>query len=345
LNAKRPTQKDVARMAGVSRGTVSMVLNNRMNGRVPISDETRTRVFQAAAALGYAPNPVGQMLAQGNNCLIGIFTYDPVFPYEQDDFYFPYLTGIQQEASEQAYNVLLFTRNHGTEPHRIYANSMNSLLLADGCILMGGMPDRDELQRLYNEGYPFVYIGRREVPGCQIDWVIHDYRYGAAAATRHLLQLGHRHLGFVGGNGEEPQADKLAGCRQALADGEMPETSLQLFPIDKSSVAAQVVQVILASGVTALLCDDRKVFEWLGREMRVQGVRVPGDLSLVSLTTAEARLPDMLAPTHVQLNQRLVGAVATRTLIKRVLGEADGPQQLYLPCKFVVGETTGPPNR
>ena len=80
MSSKRPTQKDVAKLAHVSRGTVSLVLNNQSGGRVPISEETQQRVLQAAKKLGYAPNPIAQMLARGANRIIGVFTYEPGLP-------------------------------------------------------------------------------------------------------------------------------------------------------------------------------------------------------------------------------------------------------------------------
>lgn len=324
----------------MSRGTVSLVLNQRTDGRVPISDETQARVLQAAAALGYAPNPVAQMLAQGNHCLIGVFTYDRGFPYETDDFFFPYLTGIQSESSQQDYNVLLFTRHQDNGHSHVYHNAMNSLLLADGSILMGVNTDKAELRRLHDEGYPFVYIGRREIPGCEIDWVIHDYRAGTVEATRYLLDLGHRKLAYVGGNkGGEPQEDKLAGCLEVI-DGQAGVELSRFYLTDFDDLAA-LAGTVVDSGITAVLCDTREIFENLLQQFHAMQVRVPADLSLVSMTTADICPPYMLPPTHIQLNQRLVGEAAVRILIQRISGETDGPQQVLLPCKFVPGQTTG----
>ena len=100
MKPKRPTQADVAKHAGVSRGTVSFVLN-QTEGLVPISQETRQRVLDAARALGYSPNPVAQMLARGNTQIIGIFPFEGTFPYTPSDFYYTYLVGIEQEAGNQ----------------------------------------------------------------------------------------------------------------------------------------------------------------------------------------------------------------------------------------------------
>ena len=157
MKSKRPTQEDVAQRAGVSRGTVSLVLN-QTEGRISISQKTRERVLAAAKALGYSPNPIAQMLARGRNHIIGFFTFDDAFPYAPADFYNPYLVGVEREAGDQGYNVLLFTRNPAKTPHQIYQDWLNSLLLADGVILTGNYPDSEVLRQLANENYPFVLL-------------------------------------------------------------------------------------------------------------------------------------------------------------------------------------------
>jgi DNA-binding LacI/PurR family transcriptional regulator len=320
-----------------------MVLNSRPNGRVPISEETRVRVQQAAAELGYAPNPVGAMLAQGSNYLVGVFVYRQEFPYETDDFFFPYLTGIQREASAQEYNVLLFTRHQSTQAGA-YNNSMNSLLLADGSVLLGDNTDRQELRRLHQQGYPFVYIGRREVPDCQINWVTHNYQIGAAQATQHLLDMGHRRMVFVSSHpGHEPQEDKLAGCQQALR--QYPDARLERWHYDEFDPLPTFVDDVHRQRITAILCDARAVFESVLRVLHEAGVSVPAEISVLSMTTAVNAQPYALRPSHVLLDQQGVGATATRVLIERIHDETDEPQQIMLPCKFVPGDTTGPPNR
>lgn len=342
VNAKRPTQADVARKAGVSRGTVSLVLNSRTSGRIPISEETRLRVQQVAADLGYAPNPVGKMLAQGNNYLIGVFVYQPEFPYEADDFFFPYLTGIQREASAQDYNVLLFTRHKTAGEAAVYKNAMNSLLLADGSVILGDNPNRQELRRLHDEGYPFVYIGRREIPGCRLNWVTHDYQIGAAQAAQHLLDLGHRRMAFVSAHpGREPQEDKLAGCRLALSG--CPGVELFEYRLNEHDAPAAFLAELFEQRVTAILCDFRIIFEDMLQLLYEAGLKVPQDMSILSMTTAANHPLYPLRPSHVQLDQRGVGVAATRLLVAIIDHETREAQQILLPCRFVPGETTGPP--
>lgn len=338
---KRPTQKDVADLAGVSRGTVSMVLNGQTTGRVPISEETRNRVLAAAEKIGYAPNPVAQMLAKGQNHIVGVFVYSDVFPYQQTDYFFPYLSGIQHAAIHQNYNVLLFTQNHhSSDAVQVYENSMNTLRLADGCIFMGTNTNRAELARLSEENYPFVYVGRREIEDHQINWVINDYRSGAIELTRHLIEFKHRKFGFVANTLHlEPQQDKLAGCHYVLND--YPDSKLINFGYNTYDKREQLIDSILKKEITALICDDNITFYRILEILKTLDIRIPEDLSIVSLTTAEIDRVYGLSPTHLNLDRPTIGEKAVEVLIQLIEDEITSPQQIMMPAHFVAGDTTG----
>jgi DNA-binding LacI/PurR family transcriptional regulator len=329
----------VAERAGVSRGTVSMVLSGKTSERVPISQETIERVLQAAEQLGYAPNPVAQMLVRGQNNLIGVFTYEPTFPYDQSNVFFPYLSGIQAEAGRQGYNVLLFTDVQAQNENKIYRNSMNSLFLADGSIILGARPDRDELRRLTEEDYPFVYIGRREISGFEINWVVSDYAATSAEAARHLLELRHQRIGFLTDTlDRESEQDKLTGVKQGLgAAGCDPVVLSDVLDLPPAALVRQIRDPRL----TALLCANSDVFEHVMRVLHHASIAVPGDVSVVCLIDATPVPPSMLPPTHVQIKRPFIGQTALQMLIGLVEGTVQPPQQILVPGTFVIGDTTG----
>src|SRR6185436_19312661 len=102
----RPTQGDVARLAGVSRATGSYVLNGTANGRVPISEETRQRVLEAIEELGYEPDARAQALRSGNTNTIAF-----IIPDLRNPHFCEYATGVEQEARAAGYHVLLSSTN------------------------------------------------------------------------------------------------------------------------------------------------------------------------------------------------------------------------------------------
>ena len=128
---KRPTQVDVARLAGVSRATVSYVVNGLTDGRVPISEETCQRVLDAVAELGYEPDARAQALRSGDTKTVGL-----IIPDIRNPHFWEYADGVEQEASASGYHILLSS----TAPDNEYAEDIFKDLSRqriDGLILMG----------------------------------------------------------------------------------------------------------------------------------------------------------------------------------------------------------------
>jgi DNA-binding LacI/PurR family transcriptional regulator len=339
MQSKRPTQADVAQLAGVSRGTVSLVLNNT-EGRIPISQETRERVLAAAKTLGYSPNPVAQMLARGRTGIIGVLPFEGTFPYTPADFYYPYLVGIEREAGAQGYNVLLITHKQAETPYRVFQDPANSLRLADGLILAGNYPDRKVLRRLVNEGYSFVLIGRSGLPLNDIDTVVNDHTPCSYEATRHLIDLNHRHLGFVADDlSLAYHQERLAGCQRAVE--ETPNAYLTVLSSQALTNAVEFTNTIGQRRISALLCADRKLITRTVDLIQESHLEIPDDLSLVFLVTNAWDQP-FANPTRVKLNRHVKGKVATQTLVKRLEGSLSRYQQTLVPCQFVIGDTTAP---
>jgi DNA-binding LacI/PurR family transcriptional regulator len=339
MKSKRPTQADVAQQAGVTRGTVSLVLN-QTEGRIPISQETRERVLAAAKALGYAPNPVAQMLARGSNRIIGIFSFEETFPYTPADFYYPYLIGIEREAATQDYNVLLFTHNQAETPGKFFQDGLNSLRLADGVILTGNYPDPTVLQWLFKENYPFVLIGRSKIPQNEIDTVVNDHKPSSYEATRHLIDLNHRHLGLVVDDlSLAYHQERLAGCQMAVA--EASNVYLTILNSQALTSAAEFITTIRQNKITALICADRKLVTPTINLLQEIPLQIPKDLSLLFLVSNTWDLP-FANPTRVSLNRDVIGRIAVQRLVKRLEGILSEYQQIQVPCRFVRGDTTAP---
>ena len=341
--ARRPTQADVARLAGVSRGTVSVVLNDRRDGPIQVSEETRQRILAAAQNLGYAPNPAAQMLAQGSNRLLAIFCYGGAFPVERDSPLYSHMMGVERQAIAQDYNLLLVTRGQNNHAQSIYATGTNMLRLADGAILMGSSPDPSELCRLSEEGYPFVCIGRKEPPGCQVRWIGSDYVAAGFKTTRHLLEFGHRRLGLVcvGPYREEIQ-DRVQGCREALS-GTL-DACLTIVPSGGLESAESLSAILRDGGITALMCGGMASLRQTTPLLQALEIRIPDDLSVSALAFDEGRLWPFqsLRPTYVRHQDDKAGEGAVRMLAD-VLADPSLPiEQIRLPVDLVIGNTTAP---
>ena len=172
---------DVAKAAGVSAATVSAVVNNPPGSQIRVGDATRQRIWDAVHALGYVTNPVARSLAGGKNHIIGIFTYESIFPLEYHNFYYPFLIGLEEEAQARGYDLLLFTSASLPQGGRsVYRQGANRLPLADGVIFLGLNENKEELATLVEQGYPLVFIGRRELPRGELSYVAADYAQATA---------------------------------------------------------------------------------------------------------------------------------------------------------------------
>ncbi|WP_026208338.1 LacI family DNA-binding transcriptional regulator [Catelliglobosispora koreensis] len=214
---RRVTQQDIAKMTGVSQATVSVVLNGRSDSEVKIAPETREKVLRAIAETGYVADPVARRLAARHNKIIGVFTYEPVFPSANSDFYHPFLVGIEQRAESLGCDLLLLTSSPVVEGRRRIFHQDNRIRLADGCVLLGRSLDRDELTRLVADGLPFVSIGRRDAAGGPVPYVGAAYGPAVASLVARAVSLGHTKLAYLGaGAGPESWADRYAGFTAAV---------------------------------------------------------------------------------------------------------------------------------
>lgn len=339
---KRPTQSDVARLAGVSRATVSFVLNDTSGGgNIPIGEETRRRVLEAARSLNYSPDPVARMLARGSNALIGVFSYEEIFPLEREDFFYEFILGIERAATRHDFNVVLFTRRDPSSGHRkAFTNGGNNLRLADGTIFLGANPDRAELARLAEEQYPFVCIGRREVPGFQIDWVSADYIPASRKAGLHLLSLNHRRIAYVGvETPAESYQERIVGFRQAYAQFGVVD-QLSILPETVLQNGDDLVRSLKEARCSAIVCSHMTTFNITLTLLRERGLSVPGDFSVLSLGDASPNPNLPLMPTYVSIDRLNWGEMAVDMLVRRIKEQNVKPIEVRLPCKFIIGTST-----
>jgi LacI family transcriptional regulator len=338
---QRPRQIDVARLAGVSPATVSLVLNGRTGGNVRISPETRERVLNAIRELGYVANPVARSLAGGQNRLLGVFTYEAIFPIQNQDFYYPFLIGIEEEATLLDYDLLLYTSTGGPDGRRsIYRDGINRLRLADGAILLGQEREKAELVQLAEEGYPFVFVGRRGIPVGTLAYVGADYVTATARVVEHLFALGHRSVAYLGvASTHESAQDREVGYHQAFQQAGFKVDPEWFQRLEPQATTTAVIEKFLCCGVTAFVVEHDSAVQALYRAAEEIQLSIPADFSVAQLGDALSGAPLSVEVTGFTIPRREMGAEAVR-LLTRILDGNDLPtQQVMLPCTFVPGNT------
>jgi DNA-binding LacI/PurR family transcriptional regulator len=334
------TQHDIAKLAGVSQATVSLVLNGAPTALARIPQETRERVQQVIRTTGYVADPIARRMAKGLNRILGVFTYEPAFPSAQADFFTPFLLGIEEEAQIQNYDLLLLTGAGVGQDRKIFADG-NRLRIADGCLVLGREFDRAELTRLVSGDYPFVAIGRREDAGGPVPYVGGDYANGTRALVEKARVHGHSKLAYVGPPGPaESTADRWAGFYAALGNG----LELVLHIETVGSAAGDILDALFGSGATVAFFVELADAVRVEAAARARGLSIPGDFSAVVLGSHIRAERSHVQFTSFDIPREEMGRQATAMLVRRIeSGDAGG--QILLTCEPVEGETLGPAKR
>lgn len=328
---RRVTQQDIARMTGVSQATVSLVLNNRADADVRIAPQTREKVLRAIRETGYVADPVARRLVARHNRILGVFTYEPVFPSGSRDFYHPFLLGIEERAERLGCDLLLFTSAPVADGRRRIFHDDHRLRLADGCILLGRHMDADDLGRLVAEEYPFVAVGRRDDAGGPVPYVGADYPSATAALVTRAVALGHQRIAYVGpGGGAESPADRMRGFTAAAADAGVHATHAP-------AAGPEALDALLRDGVTALFVEEPADGVALVALAAERSVRVPTDLSIVALGDPTRPTTTSLDFTGFSIPRKEMGEQAVDVLTTLI--EEPKTTQRLLECELVAGST------
>lgn len=333
---KRLTQHDIAKLAGVSQATVSLVLNGAPTALARIPKETRERVQHVIRTTGYVADPIARRMAKGLNRILGVFTYEPAFPSEQADFFTPFLLGIEEEAQAQNYDLLLLTGAGFGRERKIFADG-NRLRIADGCLVLGREFDRVELKRLVSGDYPFVAIGRREDAGGPVPYVGGDYASGTRALVEKARALGHDRLAFIGPSGSaESVVDRWRGFSGAI----IGSAELVLHVDEVGRGAADTLDAIVASGATAVFFVELADAVRVEAAARERSLSIPGDFSAVVLGSHVRAERSHVQFTSFNIPREEMGRQATAMLVRRI-EDAAPIEQILLTCDPVEGQTLG----
>ncbi len=346
--AKRPTQQDVARRAGVSRATVSYVLNSRANGRVPISDETRERVLRAIAELGYVPDASAQALRSGSTHTIGL-----IIPDMNNPHFWQTADGIEQTVRSAGYHLLLSSMDLSPQVGQDILRDLSRRRI-DGLILMGTFINRSEaakntLSELLTRRLPIVEITDHHPIDYDVDFVASDYHEVTPVLMAHLLSLGHRRIGLIYGvAAADLGLDRLQPYQDSLRAAGLPddpELVVNCGTTTEAGYQAARQLLALATPPTAILAINDLLAIGAMRAAGDLGLRIPADLSLVSyddIPAAQYLVPRL---TTASKDAFRLGQEAARLLLARLADPSLERQTRAVPTQVIFRESTGPAPR
>ncbi|MEO8391630.1 MAG: LacI family DNA-binding transcriptional regulator [Chloroflexota bacterium] len=329
---KRPTQADVARLAGVTQATVSFVLSDSRAISVP--PETRQRILEAVETLGYRPNALARGLASGSSSLVAV-TLPGV-----SDFYSEVVHGIEDVARRSGYSVIISTTND--DPHQELANlEVFSSRQVDGTIICGSRLNVDELNRVAQDhrlalltSKAPISAGIVKIPG----------EAGLHAITSHLIELGHTaiaHIGWqpAGENEREP------GYRRALLDHHItPQAKwVEIAPAATLEEGERCLELILARApqITAVTCYSDMLAVGAILAARRLGIRVPEDLAVVGFDDIPAASVVTPSLTTIRVPRYRTGQMLMEALLRVITAQGDYEETQTVDLKLVVRDSCG----
>jgi LacI family transcriptional regulator len=331
---KRPTLLDVAKKAGVSRATASLVVR----GSPLVGAATRAEVEAAMAELGYVYNLGAARMRASRSRTVGV-----IIPNLTNPFFAVLLAGIETVLETAGLAVILANSNESVEKQGGFVRRMNEHGV-DGLIVCPaegtGKEFADDMARWE---MPLVQA-LRIVSGTVSDYASTDYRGGMQEATEYLISLGHRRIGFVSGNRQHSaQADRLEGFLAAMEGGGLDPMFVLELELTHSAARAAAATIMNRPDVpTALICFNDVIGLGLHRGLSDLGVALGRDLSLIGFDdVAEA---DLVRPglASVATKPFRVGENAARLLLRRI-GEPECEiRREIVPTRFVPRGSCGP---
>ena len=334
---RRPTSADVAARAGVSRTTVSFVLNGRGDAKIPAA--TRERVLAAAAELGYVPHASARQLAGGRSHTIALVLRQSADQVAGDAMLVETLRGLSAAARSAGLRVMVEALSP-SDAESSYVSLVRGQH-ADGLVLSGPRTDDPAFLELVRDGFPVVLQG--SLPDVPIPSVDVDNVAGARQAVEHLIELGHRRIAMITNAPVVYTAavQRAEGYREALAAAGIPYDSglVDEGGFDAPSGQRAMSAILRRRTFDAVFVASDVVALGAIGALRESGRRIPDDVSVVGFD--DVPLAAFFDPplTTVRLPAFELGHAAGVALIRRI-ADPSVVDRTLLPIELVVRAAT-----
>jgi len=327
--ARRVTMSDVAREAGVSLMTVSRVVNDKQD----VSAATRQRILRVIEQLGYRPSGIARGLATQRTRTLGLVVPDIANPFFSD-----LARGAEHEAYAKGYNVFLCNTEEDTKREHSVLQSLEDKRV-DGVVLCSSRLGHDELRAAldYHSAVVLVNLPLHED---HVGSVLVDDVTGGYIATRHLLQAGHRTVGFLAGPpASQSGRQRAKGYRAALTAAELPynaEWVRHCFPMVQGAQETACALLKDHSELTALFCYNDLVAVGVLQACTALGCRVPDDLAVVGFD--DIALAALVTPplTTCRVPRYELGVQAMRLLLDHIDGCPGECKEVILQPELII---------
>jgi len=335
---KRVTLHDVAHHAGVSKSTVSLVLQESSQ----VKNQTREKILRSIEETGYVYNRKAAGLRQiQHSDLIGILINSFVTPYSAE-----ILNHFEQLALQNNLVPMIASNSEQLQQQERLIRLYMEHKVGGFIICPAPNTSASWLDKLWRNGFPLVQI-MREVPFSQFPAVVADNHDGVLEATRHLIKLGHKKIAFVGG--DEMISDyhsRLAGFMDAMSEAGLQVPEGYVRPIPQSRAAGrQVLPDLLAydSNVSAIVCFSDLMAYGILSMSRELGIEVGKDLAVIGFDDLADSSLTHPALTTVRVQPEEFAINALEMLQKHIQDKQAKAERRVIPAKLIIRESCGAP--
>jgi LacI family transcriptional regulator len=328
------TLEEIAKLSGVSKSTVSRVLNNQPR----VSVATRERVWEIIESEGYRPNLTARGLASGRSNLVAAVIPVGLEQVTADPYYTILLTGIASAADAHDRFVVFSLAEPG---FRHQVDELARQGVVDGVIFSAARDEDPLAEALLESGKPFVSVGRSD--DGRVSFVDVDNRGSARQITAHLLRLGRRRVATIAGPSYATAAiDRLDGYRDALEAHGVPIREQLIFEGDFTEASGRLgAKRLLEHGPDAVFAASDRMAAGALTEILGSGLRIPEDIALVGFDDIP-QAAEMDPPlTTVRQSVRQLGKAALEILLDLINNPPGPPRRVTLPTELIVRASCG----
>jgi LacI family transcriptional regulator len=331
-----PTLEEIAKLSGVSRSTVSRVINDDPH----VSEGTRARVLSIVRKLNYQPNVAARSLATGRTSVLGLVIPTGVSNLFSDPYFSLLIQGVSSACNANDHSVMLWLAEPEYERRTIHKVLHNGLV--DGVIVSSMIMDDPIVEALRASELPFILVGRHP-SAPEVNYVDVDNVNGAREIVTHLLRLNYRRIATVTGPlNAVAGVDRYTGYREALrARGVRPDSELVAEGDFTEDGGYFAMKRLLPQQPEAVFVASDNMALGAARAVREAGLRIPEDVAFAGFD--DVPLAARMQPPLTTIRQPIqsLGSVAAKTLMDLVTHPDDGPHHIVLPIQLVIRSSCG----
>jgi LacI family transcriptional regulator len=325
------TLEDIARMSGVSRSTVSRVINGDKN----VNEQTRVKVQSIIRSIDFQPNLAARGLAIGHTRVIGLVIPTGVMSIFTDPYFPLVIQGVSAACNARGYSVMLWLAEPEYERRTISQILYNGLI--DGVVISSMLVNDPLIERLCESNRPFITIGRHPTNE-KINYVDVDNRSGAHQGVLQILRTGHRRVAVINGpHNTIASQDRYQGYLDALKERGLPLIPELVAEGEFSDTTGYLAMKCLLqhSPDAVFAASDAMAFAAM-RAIQEAGLRIPEDIAVVGfddIPTAANSKPPL---TTVRQPIQRTGSLAAELLIDFIEHPDPQPRRIVLPTELVI---------